>query len=47
VTPYVVVGEIAGRVWLAGGGMLGVRTDDSPGRGSLVAAILRYAAAPS
>jgi hypothetical protein len=47
VTRYGVLGEIAGRLWLAGGRVPGVRTDDSPGRSSLVAAILRYALAPT
>ena len=46
-TRYGVLGEIAGRVWLAGGRVLGVRTDDNPGRSSLVTAILRYAPAPT
>jgi stalled ribosome rescue protein Dom34 len=39
---YGVVDEIARRVWLNGGKVLAVRSDDIPGRGS-VAAILRYA----
>ena len=39
---YGVVDEIARRVWLTGGGVLAVRSDDVPGAGS-VAAILRYA----
>jgi Bacterial archaeo-eukaryotic release factor family 11 len=39
---YGVVDEIARRVWLNGGKVLAVRSDDIPGNGS-VAAILRYA----
>ena len=39
---YGVVDEIARRVWLNGGRVLAVRSDDIPGNGS-VAAILRYA----
>jgi hypothetical protein len=39
---YGVVDEIARRVWLTGGKVLAVRSDDIPGNGS-VAAILRYA----
>jgi hypothetical protein len=39
---YGVVDEIARRVWLHGGTVLAVRSDDIPGKGS-VAAILRYA----
>lgn len=39
---YGVVDEIARRVWLAGGRVLAVRSDEIPGQGP-VAAILRYA----
>jgi hypothetical protein len=39
---YGVVDEIARRVWLSGGKVYAVRSDDVPGNGS-VAAILRYA----
>jgi hypothetical protein len=39
---YGVVDEIARRVWLNGGRVLAVRSDDIPGM-SPVAAILRYA----